>query len=159
LTHYSPGLIVSGLCTIGLSYLRPADYDWNATRAIGGPTAAFATSATETGTGTGVGVDGEKGLDKTGADTTTVVAVTDGVDADADAASQTASDDEIMPEKAELQRIFVRAGYGSIAMATIIALLIPLPLFFTNYIFSKGFFTFWVAASFIWILLAGGVCM
>lgn len=108
------------------------------------------------------GADGEKGLgEKAGGTDASVVPVADpdaDDDADADAASQTTTIDK-MPDHVELQRIFVRAGYGAIALAVIVALLVPLPLFFTNYIFSKGFFTFWIAASFIWILLAGGVCM
>ena len=32
-------------------------------------------------------------------------------------------------------------------------------MFFSSYIFSKPFFTFWIAASFIWVFVAGGFCI
>jgi hypothetical protein len=37
--------------------------------------------------------------------------------------------------------------------------LVPLPLFFTNYIYSKPFFTFWIAVSFTWIFCAAVSCV
>lgn len=37
--------------------------------------------------------------------------------------------------------------------------LIPLPMFFSNYIFSKPFFNFWIAVSFIWIFFASVCCV
>jgi len=51
----------------------------------------------------------------------------------------------------DLDKAFRFAAYFSVSLAIILLVLIPLPLFFTSYIFTKSGFTGWVAISFIWV--------
>lgn len=67
-------------------------------------------------------------------------------------------DEEIL-DNAVLQRVFVRAAWFSGALSLIIAIVIPIPLFASNYVFSRRFFEVWVGLSMVWVLLAGGFCM
>ena len=68
----------------------------------------------------------------------------------------------------ELKRVFRRAAWYSVALTLIVAIIgeqieastrnlrtyclplvsaVPLPMFFSHYVFSKGFYTFWVACT------------
>lgn len=51
----------------------------------------------------------------------------------------------------DLDKAFRFAAYFSVTLAVILLVLIPLPLFFTSYIFTKGGFTGWVTVGFIWV--------
>lgn len=51
----------------------------------------------------------------------------------------------------DLDKAFRFAAYFSVSLAVILLILIPLPLFFTSYIFTKSGFTGWVAISFVWV--------
>jgi len=46
------------------------------------------------------------------------------------------------------------AVISSVALTIALAIIWPLPMFFSGYIFSREFFTFWVAVSMIWALCA-----
>lgn len=86
-------------------------------------------------------------------------------------------------DRAGLQRIFKRAAYISISLALLIAIvsginqlcacvgtyliltdhysyqIIPMPLFGSNYVFSRKFFTAWISVAIGWLLVAGSLCM
>mmetsp|Transcript_16670 Transcript_16670/g.27575 ORF Transcript_16670/g.27575 Transcript_16670/m.27575 type:complete len:689 (+) Transcript_16670:141-2207(+) len=49
------------------------------------------------------------------------------------------------------------ALYGGWCMTICLVILWPVPMYTTHYIFSSGFFTFWVIVSIIWALIAGAV--
>lgn len=73
--------------------------------------------------------------------------------------------------RTELKRVFRRAAWYSLALTAIVAILgthvpaharctslltassrafpviVPIPMFFSHYVFSKGFYTFWVACT------------
>lgn len=73
--------------------------------------------------------------------------------------------------RVELKRVFRRAAWYSLALTAIVAILgthlpayahraslltaaahvlsatVPIPMFFSHYVFSKGFYTFWVACT------------
>ena len=36
--------------------------------------------------------------------------------------------------------------------------IIPMPMFFSHYIFSKGFFIGWIVISFIWVFCSLAIC-
>jgi len=65
--------------------------------------------------------------------------------------------DETDPEKLSAAYSYA-VKYGS-AISILIVVFIPLLLYATQYVFSKGFFGFWVALMFIWSLCAAGVCI
>jgi len=46
------------------------------------------------------------------------------------------------------------AVWSSVGLTIALAVIWPLPMFFSGYIFSKEFFTFWVAVSMIWAICA-----
>jgi hypothetical protein len=58
-----------------------------------------------------------------------------------------------------LQRVFIRAAWFSAALSLVIAILIPIPMFASHYVFSRRFFEVWVGISIVWVLVAGGFCM
>lgn len=58
----------------------------------------------------------------------------------------------------DLDKAFRFAAYFSVTLAIILLILIPLPLFFTSYIFTKGGFTGWVSVSFIWVFFCESAC-
>jgi hypothetical protein len=54
----------------------------------------------------------------------------------------------------ELDKAFRFAAYFSITSAIILLVLIPLPLFFSSHVFTKGGFKGWIAVSFVWVFYA-----
>ena len=68
-----------------------------------------------------------------------------------------ADPDETDPEKLTAAYNYA-VKYGSI-LTVILALVVPMILYAAGYVFSKGFFGFWVAMMFIWSLAASGVCI
>lgn len=61
-----------------------------------------------------------------------------------------ASEDEEIEDPVALQRASVIAVIAGSALTLILVLVIPLPLFFTHYIFSKGFFKGWIVVGILW---------
>ncbi|CAG8783777.1 27771_t:CDS:2, partial [Gigaspora margarita] len=59
-------------------------------------------------------------------------------------------DSETDPNK--LKKAFKFALWSSIILTLILAIIWPLPMYFSRYVFSKPFFTFWVAISMIWAI-------
>ncbi|KAG2126258.1 Na+/solute symporter [Suillus bovinus] len=49
--------------------------------------------------------------------------------------------------------------YSSILTLIVVILVIPIPMFFSHYIFSKKFYTFWTACSITWALASGTFCI
>jgi len=68
-----------------------------------------------------------------------------------------ANADETDPEKLTAAYNYA-VKYGSI-LTIILALVVPMILYAAGYVYSKGFFGFWVAIMFIWSLMASGVCI
>ncbi|CAG8559846.1 12827_t:CDS:2 [Acaulospora morrowiae] len=60
--------------------------------------------------------------------------------------------DPIETDPARLQKAFNFAVWSSIALTIILIVIWPLPMYFSHYVFSKPFFKFWVAISFIWAI-------
>lgn len=57
-----------------------------------------------------------------------------------------------------LQATFKLALILSLVLSFCMDFLIPMPMFFTEYIFSRGFFLGWVIISFIWVFAALFIC-
>lgn len=176
-----PALLFSTIATVGLAYLFPSDYDWEGTRAIHMADDNAGTDAHIEHTAQGDKMVGHFDPDvvapvasrhshappvetdeKNVKGDTTAVSTAPAPESPAES-DDAASDYDAVNAKAldrdELQRVFIRAGIISLVFAFIVTILIPLPMFFSHYIFSKKFFTFWIAISFIWVFLAGIFCM
>ncbi|KAI0691691.1 Na+/solute symporter [Earliella scabrosa] len=149
------GLLFSGLITVFVSLAKPAKYDFAETRAIAVYDDTASSSASEPGreceeSGSASPVDQKKSsLDKEGSDqavSTEVVPVS------------SASRDGAVT-RMELKAVFKRAAWYSLMLTVIVAILVPIPMFFSHYVFSKAFYTFWVACTMIWAAMSGVFCM
>ncbi|KAJ7623589.1 solute symporter family transporter [Roridomyces roridus] len=138
----APGLVLSTSATLILAWIFPDDYDWGTTRAI--------SSASQGEDSQTSSVD-----EKAGA--------ADSSDADKkDLAQDTVEEVVATPaplDREQLQRVFVRAAWISLTLTFIVTILIPMSMFGQSYVFSRKFFTGWVAISIIWVLLAGAFCI
>ncbi|KAI0364049.1 Na+/solute symporter [Pilatotrama ljubarskyi] len=152
-------LLFSGLITVFVSLARPTKYDFAGTRAIAVyddasdfKAPAHGSSATmrhHSSSETSSQAEKESSKDVTTAD---VVPVEADVDGEKSPGAQEVT-------HAELKRVFRRAGWYSLALTVAVAVIVPLPMFFSQYVFSKGFYTFWVACTIIWAAMSGIFCM
>ncbi|KAI7359707.1 solute symporter family transporter [Hortaea werneckii] len=58
---------------------------------------------------------------------------------------------------AQLKRAFVTACVAAFVLTFIMDFLVPIPMFLSHYVFSKGFFTAWVVISFLWVFTSTGI--
>ena len=56
-----------------------------------------------------------------------------------------------------LRRAFKLACISAFVLTFIMDFLVPMPMFFSEYIFSRGFFTGWVVVSFIWVFASSAI--
>ncbi|RPD58562.1 Na+/solute symporter [Lentinus tigrinus ALCF2SS1-7] len=145
------GLLFSGLITVFVSLAKPAKYDFSGTRAIAiyDDDASTAETASdrdqgESGSSSPMAMEKSSRSEKEGAE---VVVVETGI------GKQEAV------SRAELKVVFKRAAWYSLALTVAVAILVPIPMFFSHYVFSKGFYTFWVACTIIWAAMSGIWCM
>ncbi|KAJ3727303.1 urea transporter [Lentinula guzmanii] len=128
------GLLFSGIITVGLSLWQPAAYDFRGTRAI----ATLDSNKDERVRRTSSSED-EKTEVSAVDENREVVLLVDGE----------------LVDISVLNRSFKRAAWYSLALTFIITILVPLPMFFSHYVYSKPFYIFWVSISIIWVLLSG----
>ncbi|KIJ35279.1 hypothetical protein M422DRAFT_262447, partial [Sphaerobolus stellatus SS14] len=137
------GLLFSGLITVGISLIAPANYDFAGTRAI---------SVIDP-----VDVEPPHRRDDPAEPSKSEK------DVERDSPDLTKSYSVEIPSsgisREELERVFKRAAIPSLFLTLTVMIIIPLPMYFSHYIFSHAFFTFWVACSMIWALLAGAFCI
>ncbi|KAI9066782.1 Na+/solute symporter [Trametes sanguinea] len=149
------GLLFSGLITVLVSLAKPANYDFSGTRAIAvyddsrvsdpeSPASVEKRHSSASDTPSAK----EKATSKD--EVITEVASVDDC---------SASTGESEVSRVELKRVFRRAAWYSLALTFIVAILVPIPMFFSEYVFSKGFYTFWVACTIIWAAMSGIFCM
>ncbi|KAJ3715700.1 Na+/solute symporter [Lentinula raphanica] len=129
------GLLFSGVITVGISLWRPAHYDFKGTRAIAN-----------------LDSEGEVEPSSNGSED----------EKDEITAIDTAGDREAVllveggtVDISVLRKSFKRAAWYSSALTLIVTIIVPLPMFFSHYVYSKPFYTFWVSSSIIWVLLSG----
>lgn len=139
------GLIVSAT----ISFIKPDNFDWVATRALNAENASLE-AVVQVPTKNRAG-PGEKGITS---GSTSPNSPTYGTpdEEDSPAIQRTSSIDEILEDNpSELKSAFKVACIASFVLPFIMDFLIPIPMFLTHYIFSKGFFIAWVIISFIWV--------
>ncbi|KAI5236571.1 solute symporter family transporter [Aureobasidium subglaciale] len=56
-----------------------------------------------------------------------------------------------------LRGAFKLACIASFVLTFIMDFLLPMPMFFSHYVFSKGFFTAWIVVSFIWVFTSTAI--
>jgi len=77
--------------------------------------------------------------------------------AEVDVSSKSEDTEPDVEDYASLERSYRFAIWTAVTMSVIIILVIPLPLFFSEYIFSLRFFKAWVIICVIWLFLAAGI--
>jgi hypothetical protein len=140
------GLIVTTTITL----IRPDDFDWEVTRAIN---AVVTEGTTPRDTSTPELSDAGEKKDITDVSAPAAATSTPQPDLPAHLAPTTQEDDD--PNT--LRRAFKLACISAFVLTFILDFLLPMPMFFSGYIFSKGFFTGWVVVSFIWVFASSAI--
>ncbi|KAF9234595.1 Na+/solute symporter [Melanogaster broomeanus] len=60
---------------------------------------------------------------------------------------------------ASLTRVYKKAFVYSTILTVIVVLIVPLPMFFSEYVFSRKFYSFWTACSIVWAFASGTFCI
>ncbi|KAK2779348.1 hypothetical protein FQN53_001418 [Emmonsiellopsis sp. PD_33] len=152
------GMIVS----IVVSLMKPDDFDWEATRAINAPviesvfqggsgSGSSQASITDTNSKTGY----EPKTDETKADEPKTHVTLPVQDEEKETTAETSAEADPKSLQGALKVAWISATVLTLCMDIIV----PLPLFFSHYIFSKGFFTAWITISFLWVFCAVGICV
>ncbi|KAF9502130.1 Na+/solute symporter [Pleurotus eryngii] len=139
------GLLFSGLITVVVSLLSPDDYNFHGTQAIENLDKVPSTSP-ESPPLTVRG-DLSKGDVETGS-----------IPVEESAPSEQDEHDKPI-DIATLRASFKRAAVYSSSLTAIVTIIVPIPMFFSNYIFSVHFFGFWISVSMIWVLTSGIFCV
>ncbi|KAH8093139.1 Na+/solute symporter [Cristinia sonorae] len=136
------GLMFSGAITVIVSLAKPANYDFQETRAIVTYHTPASITTSTAGSDSPTSDDEEKK-----APGPLQVSVT-----------EVQEDGEVVDVRT-LQEVFKRATVYSVILTAAVTIIVPLPMFFSHYVFSKAFFTFWIACSIIWVGLSGVFCI
>ncbi|KAG2346032.1 putative urea transporter [Suillus weaverae] len=126
------GFMFSGLITVFVSLWKPDNYDFEGTRAI-----AMLDNSENNDPDSDV-ASAEKKIP---------------TDFEVGPTGPVAQEDPLSHDT--LQKVFRRAAWYSSAMSVIVILIVPLTMFFTNYVFSEQFYTFWVTCSIVWVFMSG----
>ncbi|KAJ7665964.1 solute symporter family transporter [Mycena polygramma] len=118
------GLIV----TVAVSWVKPANFDWDITRAINAPN------------------------DSVAADDATL----DNSDKE-EKRMRDENLDMATEEPMKLRRAFRLAWISSALLTFIMDFLIPIPMFLSHYLFSRNFFVAWVVISFLWVFCSAAI--
>jgi hypothetical protein len=145
------GLIV----TVVISLIKPDNFDWEVTRAIN----AIVTDGTaQDGTATPRGSSTPELSDTSEKKDLSAIATAPPATAPPaglpEHLAPTINEDD---DPKTLRRAFKLACMSAFVMTFILDFLLPMPMFFSGYIFSKGFFTGWVVVSFIWVFASSAI--
>lgn len=125
--------VLAGLIlTVVISYIKPDDFDWDITRAINAPELSHATDP----------------ISEANHYLATV----------RDAEKEMIEDTALIEDPQKLQSTFIMAIIVSGVLSFIMDFIIPIPMFLSHYVFSRPFFTAWVAISFVWVFSALFLC-
>lgn len=156
--------VMSGLIlTVGISLLKPQNFDWEITRSINAESAPVVVDSQQPPTAddkhtatTSNQSDDEKMAEKQDSSAPSL--------ADAPAAAPTPVLDaetqrELVTEESptSLRGAFKVACIASFVLTFIMDFLLPMPMFFSHYVFSKGFFTGWIVVSFLWVFVSTAI--
>ncbi|ETW85023.1 urea transporter [Heterobasidion irregulare TC 32-1] len=151
------GLLISGTVTIAVSLIKPANYDFTATRdmkSVHDSDDATMEVQKDLEGASVVKVEHEHAID--GKESV----VRDGIRPVEDECHDARS-----PESLEdgthkaLEAVYKRAAIYSTLLTVCVTIIVPLPMFFSHYIFSESFYTFWVVCTILWAFLSGAFCI
>jgi len=73
---------------------------------------------------------------------------------DDEVSSNAVYEDPIEHDPERLRKAFIFSIQSSVVLTIILVIIWPLPMYFSRYVFSVPFFTFWVAISMIWAIMS-----
>ncbi|ORY90185.1 urea transporter [Leucosporidium creatinivorum] len=133
----------SAIISLSTTFLFPARFDFDITRAIG--QAVEESEVKGSPSSTEGALEGEDDKEKAvGANSTNLKSATASINA-----TEEPYDENKDPVK--LRASFRLAMFSSIAASLVLIILVPLPLFGSSHIFPRGGFTAWIVVCFIWI--------
>ena len=150
------GLIVS----VCVSMIKPDDFDWEITRAINAipvsqGTAPEGTPEPINDTSTPTNLNEKRTSAPSPASSVSTPTPPNPTTSTEEPALHITIGPEEDPHK--LRAAFKLAVISATVITFIMDFLVPMPMFFSHYIFSKGFFTAWVVISFIWVFCSSFV--
>ncbi|KAF2116617.1 SSS family solute:Na+ symporter [Lophiotrema nucula] len=160
------GLIVSPI----VSWIKPDDFDWTATRAINAKVVESQGETPRAESPTRLpAVVSEDGKEKVAADSSASSAMNSDTKptqplSHSQLPTVIEEDKEMLEDQAyldnpkSLRRSYLIALVLSCVLSFIMCFLVPIPMFLSHYIFSEGGFTAWVVISFMWVFAALGIC-
>ncbi|KAH0282439.1 Na+/solute symporter [Aureobasidium namibiae CBS 147.97] len=167
--------IMSGLIlTVVVSVIKPQHFDWAITRSINAEGAMVVESQlqkkpmqqgkldTATATTNPTATDDEKAPSTPENDISTAPSISSPTH-HLSRASLSSEDAEraadLLTEEnpSSLRSAFKLACIASFVLTFLMDFLIPMPMFFSHYVFSKGFFTAWIVISFLWVFASTGI--
>jgi Na+(H+)/acetate symporter ActP len=132
------GVLTGLLVSVVVSVLKPDNFDWEITRAINAPAAGENPIIVQTG-----------GEDPNHNHNLRTVQ---------DEEKEMIEDEAVIEDPKRLKNAFILAVTASTVLSFIMDFLIPILMFLSHYVFSKGFFIGWVVISFIWVFGAVALC-
>ncbi|KAI0790124.1 Na+/solute symporter [Irpex lacteus] len=157
------GFVMSGAVTVLVSLIKPANYDFTGTRAI-----SIYEDAVSSSTSTSAPAedacpsspdrkDNDKEKDEEANVAVSVRSLSH--DHSVENSESGASSGGAGVNREVLEKTFKKATRYSLVLTLIVAILVPLPMFFSHYVFSKPFYTFWIACTIIWVGMSGIFCI
>jgi hypothetical protein len=147
------GLIVTTVVT----YIKPDNFDWEITRSINAIVTDGETQDTppRSVSTPDLSDSNEKkdSINETSTLPSAALATATPAELPAHLAPQAVEEDD----PRTLRRAFKLACISAFVITFILDFLLPMPMFFSHYVFSKGFFTGWVVVSFIWVFVSSGI--
>ncbi|THH08605.1 hypothetical protein EW146_g8939 [Bondarzewia mesenterica] len=138
------GLLFSGIVTVSMSLIKPANYDFNGTRNITSPDDPIVDDPERAST------NDEKDKSKNGESYVK------------EALPETDNSQELEARKT-IKKTFRKAAIYSALLTICVTIVgldsVPLPMFFSSYIFSEKFYAFWVVCTILWAFLSGTFCI
>lgn len=166
------GAVASGLIlTVAVSLIKPQNFDWAITRSINAEAVMVVESQPEQKQegkhDAETAVIEPSDDEKTPApekDTSSTPSLSEPVPQSHPSTAiaehedaERAADRLIEESPNSLRGAFKLACIASFVLTFIMDFLIPMPMFFSHYVFSKGFFTGWVVISFIWVFVSTAI--
>jgi len=160
------GLIV----TVTVSLIKPQNFDWAITRSINAESADPIVESQlqkkqmhqedKLNTSTAVNPSNEEKTQENEKNTSTSNSFSEPpppptLSTETD--TERAADLQLEESPSSLRGAFKLACIASFLLTFIMDFLLPMPMFFSHYVFSKGFFTAWVVISFIWVFVSTAI--
>ncbi|KAH8793946.1 Sodium:solute symporter family-domain-containing protein [Hyaloscypha finlandica] len=153
--------VLTGLIlTVVISYINPDDFDWEITRGIN--------ASSEVGTPVPDSSSQEQSPSRLPQDTKKEPSPLRKTESNLnhnstlptvlDEGKEALEDRAIMEDPTRLRGAFRFACISATVLTLLMDFVIPIPMFLSHYVFSRGFFTGWVVVSFIWVFFALGIC-